>query len=99
MNGRSPPRRSRARALDLVAHAVGAPCLAAAFLLYFVVTWTPQASPRREILCGALLLAGIGASLIESRSTPRLRPAGIVAMTVGLVASFATVIQPTGDPP
>jgi hypothetical protein len=37
--------RTKSRVLDVVAHGLGPPCLAAAFLLYFVVTWTPTSFP------------------------------------------------------
>jgi hypothetical protein len=44
------------------------------------------------------LLVGIGAGLIELRSTPGLRSAGIVAMTVGLIAALGAALHRTGDP-
>jgi hypothetical protein len=78
--------RAKSRVLDVVAHGFGPPCLAVAFLLYFVVGWVPGSSPSREVLCGALLLAGLGASLVTVRgASQRLRMAGAIAMGVGFV--------------
>ena len=90
MGGHRMADREKLRVLDLVAHGVGAPCLAAAFLLYFFVTWAPSGFVKRDLMCGSLLLAGIGASMINIRSSPRvLRVAGAAAMTIGAVAALS----------
>jgi hypothetical protein len=79
--------RARSRVLDVIAHGLGPPCLAAAFLLYFFVTWAPSASPKRELICGSLLLVGVGASLTTMRDASRgLRMTGAATMGAGLVA-------------
>lgn len=79
--------RSKSKVLDVVAHGLGPPCLAAAFLFCFVVTRAPIASPKRELICGSLLLAGVGASMITVRDASRgLRRTGAMAMCAGLVA-------------
>lgn len=82
--------RARIKLLDLVAHGVGAPCLAAAFVLYFLVTWAPSAQPKRELVCASLVLAGAGANVIHVFSSSRgMRLAGATAMMMGLVAVIA----------
>lgn len=74
------------RVLYVIAHGFGPPCMGGAFVLYFVADWVPGSSPRREVLCGALLLAGLGASLLTVRgASQRLRMAGAIAMGVGFV--------------
>lgn len=79
--------RAKTRVLDIVAHGLGPPCLAAAFFLYFLVTWAPSSSPKRELICGSLLLAGVGASMVTMRgASQRLRLTGAITMCAGLVA-------------
>ena len=79
--------RAKPRVLDFIAHGLGPPCLAASFLFYFFVTWAPTASPKRELFCGSLLLAGVGASLITMRNASRSsRVTGATMMCAGLVA-------------
>jgi hypothetical protein len=81
--------RGKAQALDLVAHGLGPPCLAAAFLLYFFVTWAPSGITR-EVICGALALAGLGATVVNVSGNSRgPRLAGAAAMMVGLAATLA----------
>lgn len=83
--------RMRPRALDGIAHGLGPPCLAAAFLLYFFVPWVPSAFPRPELLCGSLFLVGVGSTMITMRAaTRRLRVAGATVILVGLVAVLGT---------
>jgi len=88
-NGPAPHRR-KATLLDVVAHGLGSPCLAAVFVLYVFTTWAPPAWPRRELLCGSLLLIAAGAHLITlPRATPRMRRVGAAAMAAGLAAVLA----------
>ena len=74
-------------ALTLLAHAIAAPSLAAAFVLWFFVTWAPAAAGTRRGVVAALVVAGIGASLILSaRGSRRVRTTGTTVMAIGLVS-------------
>ena len=80
-------------ALDLAAQAVGAPSLAAAFVLYFLVTSVPDALYKRDLVSGSLLLAGAGAGVINFRSGSRgCRLAGATVMAVGLLAAVTFMV-------
>ena len=82
--------RPKKSALDLVAQIIAVPCIAAAIALYVFVTWAPDATWKRDLMCGALLLAGAGAGLINvGTASRRLRTTGATTMTVGLVAAVA----------
>jgi hypothetical protein len=84
------PDRARISVLRVVAHAVGAPCVALAAVLYFLTTWVPDALYKRDLMCVALLLAATGAGLVNLRgSSPRVRIAGGIAMAVGVVSALA----------
>ena len=81
------PDRPKTRVLGVVAHAVGAPCVALAAVLYFFTTWVPDALPKRDLMCVGLLVAGAGAGLVHlRRPAPRARTAGAIAMAVGLAS-------------
>ncbi len=72
--------------LDLAAHAVGAPSFVAALVLYYFVTWVPDAIYKRDHMCAFLVLAGIGAGLIQARAyASSVRYTGAVAMVLGVV--------------
>jgi hypothetical protein len=87
VNGEIMTDRANPRVLDFIAHGLGPPCLAASFLFYFFVTWAPTASPKPELFCGSLLLAGVGASMITMRNASRrLRVTGATTMCAALVA-------------
>lgn len=71
--------------LDLAAHAVGAPSFAAAFVLYFLASWVPEALDTRNLICAFFVLAGVGAGLVHARvGASRARYAGAIAMVLGL---------------
>ena len=79
--------------LDLVAHGLGPPCLAAAGCEFLLVPWVPAALCKRDLQCGALLVAGIGASMVTSGgSLPRLRRTGVVVMGIGFAAVAALIL-------
>ena len=88
-----PESRPAIRWLELVAHGLGPPCLAAAGCLFLLVSWVPAALRERDLLCGALLVAGIGASMVTSGgSSPRLRRTGAVVMGIGFAAVAAVIL-------
>jgi len=80
-------------ALDFAAQAVCAPSLAAAFVLYFLVTWVPDALCKRDLVSASLLLAGTGAGVINLRGgSPGPRLAGAAIMAVGLLAAVICML-------
>jgi hypothetical protein len=77
--------RARNGWLDLAAHAVGAPSIAAAFVLYVLVSWVPDALYKRNLMCAFFVLAGVGAGFVHARvGASRVRYAGAIAMVLGL---------------
>ena len=73
--------------IDIVAAALGSSALAVAFVLFFFATFVSEFD--RYLLCGALLVFGIGAALVEQRTGGRVgRRVGVIMM----VAPCATVL-------
>jgi hypothetical protein len=63
--------------------------LGGAVVLYFFVTWDGEHAGRRDPICAALLVAGVGAGI---RNLPGMAPGvkriGAITMGAGLVALF-----------
>lgn len=88
-----PDTRRFIRWLDLVAHGLGPPCLAAAGIMFLLVPWTPAATSERELLCAALVLTGIGAGMVTSGNPQgALRRTGATLMTTGLAVLAAAIL-------
>jgi hypothetical protein len=79
--------RRQGRWLQGLAGAVGPLCFAAAGVLYFAVTWVPDALVKRNLMLLSLLVAGCGSSVATvGADVRRLRLAGAATLLVGLLA-------------
>ena len=75
--------------LDWCADWIFLPLLVAALVICNLVTFVPEASWKRDLLEGALLLAFVGAALLRARKgSPARSVAGATTMGLGLTAAM-----------
>lgn len=73
--------------LDTFAEWVCAPCLLAAWVLYAIVTWAPEALFGRDLLIGALVVVALGAAIARLPQANKVyRTVGATTMVAGLLA-------------
>lgn len=71
----------KAETPNRLAGLVGSSALAGAFLVYYCVTFVPDAEWTRVPICLGLLLTWVGSLLVENLENPeRLRRIGLVTM-------------------
>lgn len=87
-------RRMGKRALpEVLAEWVCVPCFLAVVASYNLITFAPKALFKRELVAAALVVAGLGAGLVNVRADRRvLRIVGATAMTAGLAAAICVFL-------